>query len=120
MLIPFDQGTPVPIRRALIGHAVKTAREQGWSTLANGDLLRAAEEAGFELLLTTDTNFPYQQRLQNRKLAVVILTRSKWNLVRTVLPTIVEAVNVAKPGTFTIVEVPQGHGAILLVWQRAR
>jgi hypothetical protein len=29
-------------------------------------------------------------------------------------------VNVAKPGTFTIVEVPQGHGAILLVWQRAR
>jgi len=107
MRILFDQGTPVPIRRSLTGHAIKTAREQGWSTLANGDLLRAAEEAGFELLLTSDTNFPYQQSLQSRKLAVVILTRNKWSLVRTVLPKIVEAVRMARPGTFTIVEVPQ-------------
>jgi hypothetical protein len=32
MLVLFDQGTPVPIRPFLIGHAVKTAAEQGWST----------------------------------------------------------------------------------------
>lgn len=107
MRVLFDQGTPVPIRRALTGHFVKTAREQGWSTLSNGDLLAAAEEAGFELLLTTDANFPYQQNLKGRKLAVVILTRNKWSLVRTVAPQIVAAVNAAKPGTFTIIEVPR-------------
>jgi hypothetical protein len=73
----FDQGTPVPIRRALTGHGIKTTREQGWSTLANGDLLRAAEEGGFELLLTTDTTFPYQQSLQSRKLAVVIFDQKQ-------------------------------------------
>lgn len=50
MLILFDQGTPVGIRHALTQHSVKTAREEGWSTLLNGELLRAAEEAGFEVL----------------------------------------------------------------------
>lgn len=106
MRVLFDQGTPVPIRRTLSTHSVETAREQGWSTLSNGDLLRAAEEAGFELLLTTDTNLPYQQSLKGRKLAVVILTRNKWSSVPTVLPKIVAAVNAAKPGTFTVVEIP--------------
>lgn len=47
MLILFDQGTPVPLRAFLIGHTVKTAAEQGWSTLANGKLLDSAEAAGF-------------------------------------------------------------------------
>jgi hypothetical protein len=37
MLILFDQGTPVGIRDSLRGHSVKTANEQGWSTLLNGD-----------------------------------------------------------------------------------
>jgi hypothetical protein len=49
MLILFDQGTPVPIRNFLPGHVIKTAYQQGWSTLVNGDLLRVAEETGFEL-----------------------------------------------------------------------
>jgi hypothetical protein len=51
MRILFDQGTPVPLRKFLSGHEVKTAYQQGWSTLLNGDLLRVAEEAGFDLLL---------------------------------------------------------------------
>lgn len=46
MLILFDHGTPRGISRALQGHIVKEARAQGWDTLSNGDLLKAAEEAG--------------------------------------------------------------------------
>jgi hypothetical protein len=38
MFVLFDQGTPVAIRNALQSHIVKTAREQGWSTLLNADL----------------------------------------------------------------------------------
>ncbi len=37
MKILFDQGTLVPLRRYLPGHAVDTAYERGWSVLANGD-----------------------------------------------------------------------------------
>src|ERR1700731_3300123 len=61
MVILFDHGTPRGIARALQGHTVKEARAQGWDTLNNGNLLRAAEEAGFDVLLTTDTNLPHQQ-----------------------------------------------------------
>ena len=43
MRILFDQGTPAPLRRALIGHTVSTAYEMGWTQLGNGDLLRVAE-----------------------------------------------------------------------------
>jgi hypothetical protein len=56
MRIVFDQATPVPIRPHLEGHIVRTAAQQGWDKLRNGDLLTAAEDAGFDLLLTTDKN----------------------------------------------------------------
>jgi hypothetical protein len=54
MKILLDQGTPVPIRPFLKNHFLRTAAQQQWATLRNGDLLHAAEEAGFERLLTTD------------------------------------------------------------------
>jgi hypothetical protein len=60
----FDQGTPVPIRRYLPTHRVETAFEQGWSTLRNGELLSAAENAGFEVLLTTDANLRTRRTLR--------------------------------------------------------
>jgi len=44
--------------------------------ISNGDLLNAEEKAGFDVLLTTDTNLPHQQNLQSRKLAIVILART--------------------------------------------
>jgi len=106
MLILFDHGTPRGIARALQGHTVKEARAQGWDTLSNGELLEAAEEAGFDVLLTTDTNLPHQQNLQGRKLAIVILSKNRWSLVQRRMPQIASAVNAAKPGTFTLVDIP--------------
>jgi hypothetical protein len=61
--VPFDQGTPVPLRQLLTRHDVSTAFERGWSRLKNGELLIAAESAGFAVLVTTDTNLKYQQNL---------------------------------------------------------
>ncbi len=106
MRILFDQGTPVAIRDALQGHSVRTASEQGWSALSNGELLRAAEEAGFEVLLTTDASLPQQQNLKGRKLAVVILNRNRWLLIKPRLAEIAAAVNAARPGTHSVVEIP--------------
>jgi hypothetical protein len=45
------------------------AIERGWDRLTNGELIEAAEAAGFELLLTTDKNLRYQQNLKARKIA---------------------------------------------------
>jgi hypothetical protein len=82
MLILFDQATPVPIRPYLKGHTVRTAAQQGWDRLRNGDLLTAAEEAGFDILLTTDKNMPYQQNLAGRKIGIVVLGRQQWPQLR--------------------------------------
>ena len=105
MLVLFDHGTPRGLARALEGHTVKEARAQGWDTLSNGDLLNAAEKAGFDVLLTTDTNLPHQQNLQGRKLAIVILSKNRWSLVRPMMKQIADAVSVAKPGRCTVVEI---------------
>lgn len=64
MLVLFDHGTPKGLAQALPGHMVHTARSRGWNTLSNGALLSAAEEAGFDLLLTTDRRIRYQQNLR--------------------------------------------------------
>ena len=71
MLVLFDQGTPVPIANSLIGHSVETVRQRSWDTLANGELLRVAEQAGFDVLVTTDKNLTYQQNLKGRKIGIV-------------------------------------------------
>ena len=68
----------------------------------NGDLIRAAEKAGFDVLLTTDTSLPHQQNLEGNKLAIVILSRNKWSVVQTRLAQIVDAVNAAKPGSLKV------------------
>ena len=54
MLILFDHGTPAPLAPFLTEHTVSKTKDLGWDTLTNGELLKVAEEAGFELLLTTD------------------------------------------------------------------
>ncbi len=106
MLILFDHGTPGGIAPSLAGHEVREAKAQGWHTLTNGELLRAAEQAGFNVSLTTDKNIRYQQNLAERKIAVVVLGKGRWRLIRAMIPEIVASVIAAKPGTYTEVEIP--------------
>ena len=107
MLVLFDQNTPVAIAKSLQSHVVRTARQQGWDTLANGERLRAAEEAGFNILLTADQNLAYQQNLKGRKIAIVILGGNRWSNVKKVMSRIVAAVDSAQPGTRIVVDVPR-------------
>ena len=78
MRILFDQAAPVPLRPHLKGHLVRTAAQEGWDRLRNGDLLGAAEKAGFDLLITTDKNMVHQQNLTGRKIAIITLSRQQW------------------------------------------
>src|ERR1700685_3425514 len=97
MRILFDQATPVPIRPYLEGHTVLTAAQQGWDRLRNGDLPTAAEDAGFDLFLTTDKNIRYQQNLAGRKIAIVVLGRRQWPQLRHHIQRVIDAVNIQRP-----------------------
>lgn len=106
MRVLFDQGTPAPLRKALPEHVVETAHERGWSQLRNGELIKAAEEAGFAVFVTTDKNLKYQQNLLGRRLAVVVLLSTSWPRMQRALPMIAEAVARATAGSYQEVEIP--------------
>ena len=106
MRVLFDQATPVPIRPYLTGHTVSTAFQRGWDKLKNGELLAAAEQAGFDLFLTTDKNMRYQQNLAARTIAIVVLDQQQWPHVRPHIQRVVDAINAATPGSFVEVDIP--------------
>ena len=106
MRILFDNGTPRGVASGLPGHTVEECRSHRWDTLRNGELLDAAEAAGFDVLLTTDRNIRYQQNLTNRKIAIVVLGKGRWRLIKNRLPEIAAAVAAATPGSVTEVQIP--------------
>jgi hypothetical protein len=69
----LDVCTPVQVRQALLGHEVHTAVKMGWGELENGELLRVAESADFDLLIVCDKNLRYQQNLAGQRLAILEL-----------------------------------------------
>lgn len=115
MRVLFDQGVPVPIRRYLIRHTVRSTHQQHWSTLDNGDLLAAAEADAFDVFVTTDKNLRYQQNLSIQRIGVVVLMNAQWPVLEPFVDLVVEAIDGCKPGGDTEVEIPfkardRGHG----------
>ena len=102
MKILFDNGTPRPIARILVGHSITQARRLGWHELRNGELIQKAEAFGSDVLLTTDN----QQHLLSRKIVIVVLTNQQWPAVRLHLERSATTVSAAQPGTYVEVEIP--------------
>ena len=92
MRLLFDPNVPAPLRRLISGHDAAFTDEWGWSELTNGDLLAAAEAAGFDLLLTADRNLRYQQNLSGRRIGLVVLSTNHWPTIRDNAPQVLAAV----------------------------
>jgi hypothetical protein len=106
VLVLFDQGTPVPLRNHLPGHQVSTVYELGWASIQNGELLLQAEKHGFAVLVTTDQNLKYQQRLADRRIAIVVLSAASWPRIQKILPAIANAINDIEQNSYIEVVVP--------------
>lgn len=105
MRILFDNGVPKPIARSLPGHEITFARRIGWHELQNGELIQRAEDAGYDVLLSTDKNIRYQQNLSGRTLALVILSNSQWPVVKRYVDRIGAAVNACTRGSYVEVQI---------------
>lgn len=79
---------------------METAYERDWSSLSNGDLLAAAEGAGFDLFVTTDQNLRYQQNLDGRRLAILVLPTTRWPIIQRHVAEVAAAVASMTPGGF--------------------
>ncbi len=98
MRVLLDQCTPAPVRDYLTNHQVATAHQLGWGALQNGALIKAAEDAGFEVLLTADSHMNKQQNLANLKLAIIVLSTNHWKSIFDAIESVVVAVDSAQPG----------------------
>ncbi len=105
MKILFDANTPAPLARFLQGHEVVRADQLGWQGLENGALLDAAEQAGFDVLLSCDQNVQYQQNFTGRKLALVTLSSNHWPTLRRIAARIATVVDFTRIGQIVKVDV---------------
>jgi hypothetical protein len=103
----FDKNVPAGVRRFLARHEVRTVVELRWPPqLENGELLKAAEESVYDVLLTCDQNIEYQQNLRGRKLALVVLGSNLWPIVRNYEVLVAKAVEAVSLGSYEFIEMP--------------
>jgi len=108
--ILFDKNVPVGVRHFLPQHEVHTVVEMQWpDQLDNGELLKMAEDSGFDVLVTSDQNIRYQRNLTGRKLALVVLGSNIWPVVRDHRAEITARVDTTKPGSYDFIEMPLPH-----------
>ena len=103
----LDKNIPWGVRQHLASCTVRTTEDEGWSGLSNGDLLSAAERAGFEIMLTADRRIQYQQNLAGRRLALIVLSSPAWPVVKNHIPAIKAAVDAAIPGSYQEIDLPR-------------
>lgn len=104
MKVLLDENLPHKLREHLTEHEVVTAVYVGFGGFKNGALLKAAEDAGFDVLVSGDLSLQYQQNLKERKIAIVSLSANNWQIVKNHVPAIAAAIGRAVPGSFTRVE----------------
>jgi hypothetical protein len=86
--------------RELASHEVKTARQMGWTTLKNGELLALAS-AQFDVFVTVDRNLSFQQDIVSFSIAVVVLQARTNRLadLRSLVPSLLSAIEATPPAS---------------------
>ena len=82
-----------------------TTFERGWSTITNGELLRLAEDSGYDLLITTDQNLRYQQNLAERKISIIVLLSTSWPKIKLKAKDLHNSINDLEPGSYLEVRI---------------
>jgi len=101
----LDEDLPVALARYLAPHEADHVSKLGWKGLSNGELLRSAVAAGFDVLLTGDAHLPFQQDLHQHDIAVVEIRAGRLVLARLIplAPQIVVAIERAPRRTLSTV-----------------
>jgi hypothetical protein len=95
----LDEGVPddiiSPLRRA--GANVEPFREE-WRAFANGMLLKAVEQAGYDLLPTNDKNMGFQLNLRRLRIAIVALPINRADILIARTADTLDTMRAVKPG----------------------
>jgi alkanesulfonate monooxygenase SsuD/methylene tetrahydromethanopterin reductase-like flavin-dependent oxidoreductase (luciferase family) len=96
----LDEQLPRQLAFYLVGHEARTVKQERWTGLKNGELIRKAETAGFDVFLTGDQSLPFQQNLKDSRLFVVVLAALSNALedLLPLIPAVLSTMNDPKPG----------------------
>lgn len=106
MRVFLDECVDWRLSRDLVGHDVHTAREMGWTSIKNGELLALAGQE-FDVFVTVDRNLAFQQNVGALLICVIVLHAPTNRLadLKPLVPRLLSAIASAKPGL-----VPIGSG----------
>ena len=106
MKVLVDECVDWRLARDIVGHEVKTARQMGWSTIKNGELLALAVKE-FDVFVTVDRNLSFQQNLPAFEIAVIVLRAASNRLadLRPLVPELLACLPNAKRGAVAYVGV---------------
>jgi predicted nuclease of predicted toxin-antitoxin system len=95
MKLLLDENLPHQLRHEVPGHDCSTVAFMGWNGIENGELLRRADGAGFDAVITKDANVQYEQNLVNLPLAVIVIHAATNDIddIRPLIPSLLAALN---------------------------
>jgi len=99
MKIIIDECVPHLVKKRLPEREIKTVQEMGWAGVKNGELLKLVESE-FDVFITSDKNLRYQQNLQERKIAILLLPSNQVPVIGNLLPLIDEKLGIIKENDF--------------------
>jgi hypothetical protein len=106
MRVLLDEQLPRHLAREISGHDVRTVQQCGWAGFKNGELLRAAADGGFEVLVTADRNLQFQQNLSQSRMGIILLVAPSNALedLRPLVPSLLTAIPKSRSGELQRIE----------------
>ncbi len=99
MKVLLDEMLPIGVRDLLPELDVSTAAYAGLAGIPNGELIRRAIAAGFQVILTLDRGIPHQQNLAHEAVGFVLISDNDVDLIRPYADRLLAAIDAAAPGT---------------------
>jgi predicted nuclease of predicted toxin-antitoxin system len=103
----LDNNVSIRLCRHLPDCEAIHASTLGWAAISNGDLIQAAREAEFAVMVTSDQNIRHQQNLTVHPLALVVLSTTHWATIRDSAAEIATAIGAAEPGSYITINLPR-------------
>jgi hypothetical protein len=100
MRVLLDECVPRKLKSKLTGHECRTVPEERLAGKRNGELLSLAEKVGFDVFLSLDRGIEFQQNLQSRRIAVLLIRAGSSRLADLLphVPGILKVLESLRPG----------------------
>lgn len=106
MRILIDECLPKHLAQIIPTHQTDAVVSVGWSGKKNGELLKLAEAARYDVFITADQNLQYQQNLKNREIAIIVLKLESIRMqsIQVILPQLLQMLQSINKNDFIILE----------------